>query len=61
MENVNELFQQMNTLWAEFTENHERYTDKGVKSSGSKARKAIGELKKLVTEYRKQSVLASKQ
>jgi hypothetical protein len=61
MENVNELFQQMNTLWTEFTENHERYTDKGVKSAGSKARKAIGELKKLVTEYRKQSVLASKQ
>ena len=43
-----------------FEENHEVYSDKGNKAAGGRARKAIGEIKKLVTEYRKASVAESK-
>jgi hypothetical protein len=50
----------MKTLWNEFEEHHDKFTTKGSKSAGSKARKAIGELKKLVTEYRKVSVAEAK-
>jgi hypothetical protein len=58
--NTNELFTNMKTLWNEFEEQHDKFTTKGSKSAGSKARKAIGELKKLVTEYRKVSVAEAK-
>ena len=51
-----ELFEAMETLWNEFTEEHEGTT----KASAGRARKAIGELKKLVTDYRKESVAADK-
>ena len=43
-------------FYNEFIENHEANVTKGKKSAGSKARKAIGNLKKEVTEYRKLSV-----
>lgn len=56
----NELFTEMQGLWAEFEENHTKFTEKGIKSAATRARKAIGEMKKLVTEYRKQSVTESK-
>ena len=55
-----EVFTEMKGLWAEFEENHTKFTDKGVKSAATRARKAIGDMKKLVTEYRKQSVAESK-
>lgn len=55
-----ELFTNMKTLWNEFEEHHDKFITKGNKSAGSKARKAIGELKKLVTEYRKVSVTEAK-
>ena len=53
-----ELYESLNDLWEEFQENHRKFTDKGNKSAGTRARKAIGEVKKLVTEYRKASVEA---
>lgn len=56
----NELFTQMEVLWNDFKDNHTKFTDKGTKSAATRARKAVGELKKLVTEYRKQSVTESK-
>jgi len=55
-----ELFTQMETHWDAFNENHSKFTDKGNKAAATRARKAVGELKKLVTEYRKASVIESK-
>ena len=51
-----ELFNQMETLWNQFAESHNGTS----KASKSRARKAIGELKKLVTDYRKVSVEENK-
>jgi len=51
-----ELFEQMQELWTQFEAEHQGTT----KAAKSRARKAIGELKKLVTEYRKSSVEESK-
>ena len=56
----NELFTRMETHWNEFNENHSKFTDKGNKAAATRARKAVGELKKLVTAYRKASVTESK-
>lgn len=55
-----ELFTQMTEHWNEFSENHSKFVDKGNKAAATRARKSIGELKKLVTEYRKESVTESK-
>jgi len=55
-----ELYSQLNELWEQFQENHRAHSEKGNKAAGGRARKAIGEVKKLVTEYRKSSVLESK-
>jgi len=51
-----ELFESMETYWDTFVEQHNGTTRK----SQTEARKAIGELKKLVTDYRKASVAESK-
>lgn len=55
-----ELFDQMKTLWIEFEDNHLKFTEKGNKAAATRARKSIGDIKKLVTEYRKESVNESK-
>ena len=55
-----ELYSQLNELWEQFQENHRANAEKGNKSAGGRARKHIGEIKKLVTEYRKASVSESK-
>ena len=55
-----ELFTSMEVLWNEFNDNHSKFSDKGNKAAATRARKAAGELKKLVTDYRKASVLESK-
>ena len=60
MATTNELYETLNNLWEEFQENHRTFTEKGNKSAGSRARKAVGEVKKLVTDYRKASVTESK-
>ena len=51
-----ELFEQMEGYWTRFVEQHNGTT----KKSQAEARKAIGELKKLVTDYRKVSVEEAK-
>jgi hypothetical protein len=51
-----ELFEQMQGLWDEFSTEH----GKPAKAAHGRARKAVGELKKLVTEYRKASVAEGK-
>jgi hypothetical protein len=50
----------MQELWADFEANHSKFVEKGNKSAGTRARKSIGEIKKLVTDYRKSSVNESK-
>ena len=60
MATSNELYNQLNDLWESFQENHRAHSEKGNKAAGGRARKAIGEIKKLVTEYRKSSVSESK-
>ena len=60
MSNTNELYETMNNLWEEFQTNHRTFTEKGNKAAGGRARKAVGEVKKLVTDYRKASVDESK-
>ena len=58
--NSNDLYNNLKELWEEFDSNHNVFVDKGNKAAGSRARKAIGEIKKFVTEYRKASVSESK-
>jgi hypothetical protein len=55
-----ELYAKMKDLWSSFEDNHAKFTEKGNKAAATRARKSIGELKKIVSEYRKISVLESK-
>ena len=54
------LYNEIKGLFEQFEENHSIFSDKGNKAAGGRARKAIGEIKKLVTGYRKASVSESK-
>jgi hypothetical protein len=56
MANSQELFEQIKDLFVQFETEH----NGGSKAAKSRARKAIGEVKKLVTDYRKASVEESK-
>ena len=60
MATTNELYETLNNLWEEFQTNHRTFTEKGNKAAGGRARRAVGEVKKLVTDYRKASVTESK-
>ena len=60
MATSNELYEQIETAFEDFQSNHKVFTEKGTKAAGGRARKAIGEIKKLVTDYRKASVTESK-
>jgi hypothetical protein len=51
-----EIYTQMATLWAKFSEEH----DKTSKAAHGRARKHLGDMKKLVTEYRKASIAEDK-
>jgi hypothetical protein len=53
LDGINETLQK---LWAEFESNHNDHAARGNKAAGKRARKALGDVKKLVTEYRKISV-----
>ena len=60
MATTTELYETLNNLWEDFQENHRTFTEKGNKAAGGRARKAVGEVKKLVTSYRQASVDESK-
>ena len=47
-----EIFEQIDTLYNSFVDEHNSTT----KAGAQRARKAIGSIKKLVTDYRKASV-----
>ena len=53
---VDEVYDEITDLYAEFMYNHDRYRDKNVKAAALRARKNLGDIKKLVTEYRQASV-----
>jgi hypothetical protein len=54
--NTQEIFEQINYLYETFKMEHEGKS----KAAHGRARKALGELKKLVTEYRKASITEDK-
>ena len=54
------LYNTINDLFETFQENHRDFSSKGNKAAGGRARKAIGEIKKMVTAYRQASVSESK-
>ena len=60
MANSNELYEQIEAAFEDFQENHKKFLSKGNKAAGGRARKAVGEVKKLVTAYRQASVTESK-
>tara|TARA_A100001515_G_scaffold51973_1_gene40982 strand:- start:102 stop:299 length:198 start_codon:yes stop_codon:yes gene_type:complete len=60
MSKIDELYSQLSDLFTEFETNHQTNVNTGNKAAGTRARKALGEVKKLVTEYRKASVEASR-
>ena len=51
-----QMYAEMEQLWETFSTEHGKTT----KASAARARKAIGEIKKMVTDYRKASVAADK-
>jgi hypothetical protein len=55
-----EIFEEMQLIWQEFANNHTTYTAKGNKSAAARARKSIMSLKKLVSEYKKESLTETK-
>lgn len=54
--NKQQLFEQIDALYGDFKENHAGTT----KVSQQRARKSLGSIKKLITDYRKASVAESK-
>ena len=60
MVELNELYQQLADQWEIVEKRHAKFVEKGNKSAESDVRKALGEIKKLVTPYRKASVEATK-
>ena len=60
MINTDELYNTLNDLWEDFQENHRKFSEKHNKAAAQRARKSLGEIKKIVTGYRKSSVAESK-
>lgn len=57
---LDELFAQLEEQWAIVVERHAKFIKKGNKTAEADVRKALGEMKKLITPYRKESVEATK-
>tara|TARA_R100001594_G_scaffold79187_1_gene113850 strand:- start:1368 stop:1547 length:180 start_codon:yes stop_codon:yes gene_type:complete len=57
---ADKLYNEIKELFEQFEDNHTTFSEKGNKAAGGRARKAIGEIKKLVTGYRQASVSESK-
>tara|TARA_B100000497_G_scaffold91936_1_gene102673 strand:+ start:189 stop:371 length:183 start_codon:yes stop_codon:yes gene_type:complete len=51
-----DLYTSLDNLWEAFQENHRKHNEKGNKAAAQRARKSLGDIKKLVTDYRKASV-----
>ena len=57
---LEELYAQIEAQIAIVQERHAKFVEKGNKTAEADVRKALGELKKLVTPYRQASVDATK-
>lgn len=53
---ITKLYEQMQPLFATFEENHTAAVEKKNSAAAKRARAALGEIKKLITPYRKASV-----
>ena len=60
MASSNELYEKIESAFEDFQSNHKTFVEKCNKAAGGRARKAIGEIKKMVTSYRQASVSESK-
>lgn len=60
MNELEKIYAQLEEQMAIVKERHTKFVEKGNKTAEADARKALGELKKLVTPYRKASVDATK-
>ena len=60
MESLESVYTDLAAAMVEFEQGHAAFAEKGNKSAAARARKAIGEIKKLATTYRKLSVEATK-
>ena len=49
-----EMFSQMEELWESFKEEHGKFVEKGNKSAGTRARKALSEVTKLARVRRQE-------
>jgi len=56
-----EIFEKLQENWNVFSENHDRFNEKQVKAAGVRARKSIGEIKKLASQYRTACLAESKE
>lgn len=57
---MEELYAQIEAQFAIVQERHAKFLEKGNKSAEADVRKALGEIKKLITPYRQASVEATK-
>jgi len=57
---LEEMYAELKAQWEKVEERHEKFVTKGNKSAEADTRKALGEMKKLITPYRKASVEATK-
>ncbi len=47
-----ELYEKIESAFSDFQSNHKLFVERGNKAAGTRARKAIGEIKKTATAYR---------
>ena len=57
---LDELYAEIEKQFAIVKERHQKFVEKGNRSAESDVRIALGEIKKLITPYRKASVEATK-
>jgi len=60
MEDFNNLYDEMTELIETFKTEHEKFVGKSNAAAGVRARSAINQLKKIITDYKKKSVEIAK-
>jgi len=60
MSELNDFYARLEEQWIIVESRHAQFDEKGNKKAEADVRKALGEMKKLITPYRKASVEATK-
>jgi len=60
MSELNDFYAQLEEQWIIVESRHAKFLEKGNKKAEADVRKALGEMKKLITPYRKASVESTK-